>query len=546
MKLLAKTAEERYQTAAGLEHDLRRCLGQWEDRGDIDRFSLGERDVPDRLLIPERLYGREREIEKLLAAFDRIVAGNGPELVLVAGQGGVGKSAVVAELHRALVPPRGMFASGKFDQLTRDIPYASVAQALVQLIKPLFGKSEAELTHWRTALTTALGPNGALMVTLVPELELLIGAQPPAPELPPRDAQRQFQLVLRRLLAVFARPEHPLALFLDDLQWLDAATLDVLEDLLTQPELTHLLIVGAYRDDEVTPAHPLRLRLAGIREAGGRVQEIILNPLELDDVTLMMAESLHSQHVRPLARLVHEKTAGNPFFAIQFVTALADEGLLAFDRDAARWGWDLKRIRAKDYTDNVVDFMLGKLRLLPATYLRGPATASLPRQRCAGGYPGARPERDRRCRARHPSAGGASATLVATRGRLPVSARPRAGSGVCADPGERASCGAPCHRPAARSADPAECGRGERVRDRRTTQPWERAHQRGQGARAACRAEPDCRPARQELDGVLVGVELSHRRQRPVASKRLGTSSRSRLRARAPPGRMRISHECAR
>jgi PAS domain S-box-containing protein len=367
MKLLAKTAEERYQTAAGLEHDLRRCLDQWEDRGDIDRFSLGERDVPDRLLIPERLYGREREIEKLLAGFDRIVAGNGPELVLVAGQGGVGKSAVVAELHRALVPPRGMFASGKFDQLTRDIPYASVAQALVQLIKPLFGKSEAELTHWRTALTTALGPNGALMVTLVPELELLIGAQPPAPELPPRDAQRQFQLVLRRLLAVFARPEHPLALFLDDLQWLDAATLDVVEDMLTQPELTHLLIIGAYRDDEVTPAHPLRLRLASIREAGGRVQEIILKPLELEDVGLMMAESLRSQHARSLARLVHEKTAGNPFFAIQFVTALADEKLLAFDPDTASWSWDLRRIRAKGYTDNVVDFMLGKLRLLPAS-----------------------------------------------------------------------------------------------------------------------------------------------------------------------------------
>ena len=260
-----------------------------------------------------------------------------------------------------------MFASGKFDPFKRDIPCASVAQALHALIRPLFGKSEAELASWCTTLTTALGPNGAPMVALVPDLELLIGAQPPVPELPPRDAQRQFQLVLRRLLAVFARPEHPLALFLDDLQWLDAATLDVLEDLLTQPELNHLLIVGAYRDDEVTPAHPLRRRLASIREAGGRVQEIILKPLELDDVTLMVAELLHSQHVRPLARLVHEKTAGNPFFAIQFVTALADEGLLAFDRDAACWSWDLKRIRAKKYTDNVVDFMLGKLRLLPAT-----------------------------------------------------------------------------------------------------------------------------------------------------------------------------------
>ena len=296
-----------------------------------------------------------------------MVAGGGPELVLVAGQAGVGKSAVVHELHRALAPPRGLFASGKFDQYKRDIPYASLAQALLDLIRPLLAKSEAELAPWRAALTAALGLNGALMVTLLPDLELIIGPQPPAPELPPRDAQRRFQLVFRRLLGVFAQPEHPLALFLDDLQWLDAATLDLLEDLLTQPDLNHLLLIGAYRDDEVTPTHPLMRRMAAIRQAGGRVQEIVLKPLGLEDVSRIVADALHSDRARPLARLVHEKTAGNPFFAIQFLTALAEEGLLAFDRDAARWTWDLKRIRAKGYTDNVVDLMLGKLRRLPAT-----------------------------------------------------------------------------------------------------------------------------------------------------------------------------------
>lgn len=364
MKLLAKTAEERYQTAAGLGHDLRRCLTEWIRQSHIGRFSLGERDAPDRLLIPEQLYGREREVETLLAAFDRVVAGGGPELVLVAGEGGVGKSAVVAELHRALVPPRGLFASGKFDQLKRDIPYASLAQALRGLIRPLLGKSEADLSLWRSALTAALGPNGSLMVSLVPELEILIGPQPPPPELPPRDAQRRFQLALRRLLAVFARPEHPLALFLDDLQWLDAATLDVLEDLLTQPEFRHLLLVGAYRDDEVTSSHPLMRRLAAI---GGRVQEVALKPLGLEDVSRMVADALRARPVRALARLVHAKTGGNPFFAIQFLAALAEEGLLAFDRDAASWRWDLKQIRAKGYTDNVAEFMLRKLRRLPAT-----------------------------------------------------------------------------------------------------------------------------------------------------------------------------------
>src|SRR5271165_6940763 len=379
MKLLAKTAEERYQTAAGLEADLRRALAEWESRARIDAFPLGTRDLPDQLLIPECLYGREREIASLHAAFDRVVAGGGPELVLVAGQAGVGKSAVVHELHRALVPTRGLFASGKFDQYRRDIPYTGLAQALLNLIRPLLAKSEAELVPWRTALTAALGLNGALMVTLLPDLEHIIGPQPLVAELPPRDAQRRFQLVFRRLLGVFARPEHPLALFLDDLQWLDAATLDLLEDLLTQPDLQHLLLIGAYRDDEVTPGHPLMRRMAAIPQAGGRVQVVVLKPLGLEDVSRIVADALHCGSVRPLARLVHEKTAGNPFFAIQFLTALAEEGLLTFDRDAARWTWDLRRIRAKGYTDNVVDLLLGKLRRLPAT-----TQAVLKRLACLG------------------------------------------------------------------------------------------------------------------------------------------------------------------
>jgi len=237
LKLLAKTAEERYQTAAGLQRDLRRCLSMWEAEHRIDVFALGQQDAPDRLSIPEKLYGREREIETLLAAFDRVVTGGRPELVLVSGYSGIGKSAVVNELHKALVPPRGLFASGKFDQYKRDIPYATLAQAFQSLIRQLLGKSDAELASWRETLLEALGPNGRLMVDLVPELNLVIGEQPPVPELPPQEAQRRFQLVFRRFIGVFARPEHPLALFLDDLQWLDAATLDLLEDLLLHPDV---------------------------------------------------------------------------------------------------------------------------------------------------------------------------------------------------------------------------------------------------------------------------------------------------------------------
>jgi PAS domain S-box-containing protein len=365
-KLLAKTAEERYQTAAGLESDLRRCLAEWEVTGRIEPFPLGAHDVPDRLLIPEKLYGRQREIDTLLASFDRVVANGTPELVLVSGYPGIGKSSVVNELHKVLVPPRGLFASGKFDQYKRDIPYATLAQAFQGLVRPILGQSETELGRWRDCLREALGPNGPLIVNLVPELELVIGKQPPVPDLPPRDAQNRFQLVVRRFLGAFARPEQPLALFLDDLQWLDAATLDLLEHLATHSEVRHLLLIVAYRDNEVGPSHPLLWMLEAIHNAGARVQEIVLAPLGLDDVGELVANSLHCglERAKPLAQLVQEKTGGNPFFAIQFFTALAEEGLLAFDPVVRDWQWNMDRIRAKSYTNNVVDLMAGKLKRL--------------------------------------------------------------------------------------------------------------------------------------------------------------------------------------
>ena len=363
MKLLSKTAEERYQTAAGVESDLRRCLSQWESQGCIDDFTLGAHDTPDRLMIPEKLYGRDREVDTLLTAFDRIVGGGRPELVLVSGYSGIGKSAVVNELHKPLVPPRGLFASGKFDQYKRDIPYATLAQAFQSLVRPLLSKGEEELRKWRDALREALEPNGLLMVELVPELKHVIGEQPPVPELPPSEAQRRFQLVFRRFIGVFARPEHPLALFLDDLQWLDAATLDLLEDLLTRDDLRHLFLIGAYRDNEVSATHPLVRKLDAIRQAGAAVEDIVLAPLGQDDLRQLLADSLHCEQGRaaPLAKLIHEKTTGNPFFAIQFISTLAEEGLLGFDYGEGRWVWDLNRIHAKGYTDNVVELMVGKV-----------------------------------------------------------------------------------------------------------------------------------------------------------------------------------------
>jgi serine/threonine protein kinase len=363
MKLLAKTAEERYQTAASVEHDLRRCLADWQSLHHINTFPLGAHGTSDRLLIPEKLYGREREVDTLVASFSRIVASSAPELVLVTGYSGIGKSSVVSELHKVLVPPRGLFASGKFDQYRRDIPYSTLVQAFQSLVRTLLGKNDEELANWREALQEALAPNARLMTDLIPELKHIIGEPPPVPALDPQQAQRRFLTVFRRFIGVFARAEHPLALFLDDLQWLDAATLDLLEDLLTSSDIRHLMLVGAYRSNEVDAAHPLTGKLQAIRSAGGRVDEITLAPLTKLHIEQLIAEALHDEtaQIEPLAQLVLEKTAGNPFFVIQFLQALAEEQLLTFDHDVRRWCWNPDRIHAKGYTDNIVDLMVDKL-----------------------------------------------------------------------------------------------------------------------------------------------------------------------------------------
>ncbi|SOE46269.1 PAS domain S-box-containing protein [Burkholderia sp. OK233] len=368
MKLLAKTAEERYQTSVGLEQDLRECASQWERQQRIEPFTPGRHEPPGRLLIPEKLYGRASEIAALQNAFDSIVKRPATALILVTGYTGIGKSSVVNELHKVLVPPRGLFASGKFDQYKRDIPYATLAQAFQRLIRPILGKSETEFGQWQESLLDALGTQGALMVDLVPDLKLIVGEQEPVAELAAADAQRRFQSLLRRFIRVFARPEHPLALFFDDLQWLDAATLDLLEDLLIHDCVPHLLLIGAYRDNEVDAAHPLLRKLASIKAAGvSSVKEITLGALDANHVSQLIVDTLHCEtdEAKDLAQLILQKTNGNPFFVNQFLLALTDEDLIAFDTVRARWSWDLERIHAKGYTDNVVDLMIAKLVRLP-------------------------------------------------------------------------------------------------------------------------------------------------------------------------------------
>jgi predicted ATPase/nitrogen-specific signal transduction histidine kinase len=365
MKLLNKSPDERYQTAAGVESDLRRCHSEWESQRRIDPFPLGLYEISDRLKIPERLYGRESEVESLLACFHRVATTAKMELVLISGYSGIGKSSLVHELHKILAPTQKVFAEGKFD--TRDMPYAPFAQAFQGLLRPLLGESDMELNPWREAFREALGSSGQLVVNLVPELELIIGRQPEAECLPPSDAPNRFRVLIQRFLHVFARKEHPLVLFLDDLQWLDPATLDLVEHLLTRSDLQYLLLIGAYRDNEINASHPLRRTIKSIRNSEARIHEIALPPLPLDDIGELVADTLRCEpeRARPLAQLIHNKTGGNPLFAIEFLTSLVSEGLLTFERHVAAWTWNLTRARTKGYADNVVDFMIGKLRRLP-------------------------------------------------------------------------------------------------------------------------------------------------------------------------------------
>lgn len=367
VKLMAKMAEDRYQTASGLQHDLGRCLAEWQARGRIEPFALAEHDVSGRFEISQKLYGREDELTAQLEAFERVASAGASELVLVSGYSGIGKSALVHELHKPIVGERGFFITGKFDQYKRDIPYSTIVQAFRELVLEILAESAERIAVWRQRLLDALGINAQLIVEMIPQVELVIGRQRAVAELPPTEAQNRFRMIFRHFIGVFAQQEHPLVLFLDDLQWADSASLGLVKEVLAHPEMHHLLVIGAYRDNEVFASHPLMLTLDEIRRAGARVSHIVLGPILREHLATFVGDALHCRRdeAAPLADLVYEKTAGNPFFVIQFLLSLHEEGLIEFDGREGVWQWDVAKIRAKGFTDYVGDLMAGKLARLP-------------------------------------------------------------------------------------------------------------------------------------------------------------------------------------
>jgi predicted ATPase/class 3 adenylate cyclase/GAF domain-containing protein/tRNA A-37 threonylcarbamoyl transferase component Bud32 len=365
LKLLAKNAENRYQSAWGIQADLEKCWQELQTHHHISRFPLGCADISDKFQIPQKLYGRDREIEQLLTAFDR-VSSSQSELMLIAGYSGVGKSALVQELYKPITQKRGYFISGKFDQYQRNIPYSAVVNAFQELIKQLLTETEAELSQWREKILAAVGSNGQVIIKVIPEIELIIGWQPAVSELDPNQSQNRFNLVFQNFIKVFTQPEHPLALFLDDLQWADGASLKLMKLLMTAAS-TGLFLIGAYRDNEVSPAHPLMLTLDEIAQSGVTINRIFVSPLDLEPVTELIGDTVNSRdaRVKYLSELVLLKTGGNPFFVNEFLQELYTQNLLSFNLNQGQWEWNLEQIKARGFTDNVVELMADKISKLP-------------------------------------------------------------------------------------------------------------------------------------------------------------------------------------
>jgi predicted ATPase/signal transduction histidine kinase len=362
-RLMAKNAENRYQSALGLRSDLVECLTQWQSTNTISAFEIGQRDISDRFIIPEKLYGRESEVQTLLNAFARVSQGQ-TEMMLVAGFSGIGKTVVINEVHKPIARQQGYFIKGKYDQFNRDLPLNAFVQAFCDLVGQLLSESDAQLASWKKRILAAVGENGQVLIDVIPSLQGIIGHQPPSPELISSAAQQRFNLAFQKFIAVFTTAAHPLVIFLDDLQWADSASLQLIK--LLMDGNGYLLLLGTYRDNEVSIAHPLMLTMEDLKQTTAVVQTITLAPLTFRDTNQLIADTLRCSInlAQPLTILINQKTQGNPFFTTQFLKSLHVDGEIKFN-PAGYWECNIAQIQALTLTDDVIELMVKQLQRLP-------------------------------------------------------------------------------------------------------------------------------------------------------------------------------------
>ncbi|HON59488.1 MAG TPA: serine/threonine-protein kinase PknK, partial [Smithella sp.] len=365
MKLLSKNPEERYQNSLGLLADIEECARRLDSANHIEKFPLASKDISIKFNIPQIVVGREQELQKLVSAFERAAEG-AAEMMFILGYPGIGKSALIHEIQRQILEKRGYFIFGKYEQFRKDVPYSSIIQAFQGLIKQLLSESDQRIRVWREKIAAALGPNGRVITDVIPDVEFIIGRQPDVEPLGPEESQNRFNVVFQKFINIFAAAEHPLTIFLDDLQWADSASLNLIKTIMTGSATKYLLLIGAYRDNEVGPHHPLAIALDEIQKKGGIISSISLAPLDVENVNKMLMNVLRcrKEDSVELAKLIHEKTGGNPFFVNQFLKNLYDSKIIDLHPKIG-WTWEMEKIQEMQFTDNVVEFMAQKISSLP-------------------------------------------------------------------------------------------------------------------------------------------------------------------------------------
>jgi len=373
VKLIKKNPEDRYKSAVGLKKDLERCIIQIQNNLNIS-FELGKHDFSAEFCIPQKLYGREKEIQKLMHSFERVAEGT-TELLLISGSPGIGKSALVEEICNYVQQKQGYFIVGKFEQFQNDIPYSAIIQALDNFINQLLMESSSNLDTWKQSILQAVGNNGQVIMDVLPNLELIIGKQLPIPQLGAVETQNRFNLVFENLMQSIASQEHPLVMFIDDWHWADYASLNFIKMMMTNKLNKNLLVIGAYRDNETNSIHPIMSLIDEFIENKTRTNTINLKVLQKNDVQLLLEEALvnlnqDSKEIQELAKCICDKTEGNPFFVKQFLRSLYDLGYLWFDHNLLKWCFDTEKIKKLNITENVIDLLNSKIKTLnPATIL---------------------------------------------------------------------------------------------------------------------------------------------------------------------------------